>query len=211
VILRWFTHALRRLRPYIALLILLLASGIALPASAQSPVALTVGGVVGYQQFESSDWHRVYGSSKLSYGGFVGIGDGQTFVIGKYRFVNATGELAEDNAPVRGTTEWNENFMIVGLHSYFTGSPFEAEAGYVWMQAAEKITPVSSGIKQPTQTTTMRDNGVDVLVGLSLGRDVRFGFDVEYLYMFRKTTLSGGQQIPNLGGFYYGAAVSIIL
>jgi len=178
---------------------------------AQDTFSIMVGGVIGYQHIEASKWSRVYKSPALSYGGLFGVGNGETFVFGKYRVIKTTGTSVLENITVNGKADWDERFIVAGLHTYVQNTPFEAGVGYVWLHATEKIWTENPAIPELSNSQTLTDHGVNVLIGLSFGHDVRLNFDLEYIYLFDRSTTSDGHSGPNLGGLYYGTGISIIL
>ena len=176
--------------------------------AAQDHFSVLAGGIAGFQKIEAENFRTVYGNSKFSYGGLVGVGNGEVYLGCKLRKMNIEdGSTKRNGMDFAGS--WKEQIIVAGFH-YYPRVPFHVEAGYVWLTADESLTPpVSSSI--PTINRTYKDHGVDILAGLSLGHDVRVNFDIEYILMLKNGSLSDGSTLSNLSGFYYGAGLCYLL
>jgi hypothetical protein len=176
--------------------------------AAQDRFSVLAGGIAGYQKVEAESFRNVYGNSKFSYGGLVGVGNGEVYLGCKYRIMNVEDRSTKING-VDFTGDWKERLIVAGFH-YYPRVPFHVEAGYVWLAADESLTPPFA-TSLSAVNRTYQDHGIDILVGLSLGHDIRVNFDIEYLLMLKNGSLSDGGTLPNLGGIYYGAGICYLL
>ena len=174
----------------------------------QDRFSVLAGGIAGYQKVEDENFRAVYGNSKFSYGGLVGVGNGEIYLGCKLRKMDI-GDGSTKRNGVDFAGDWREQLIVAGFH-YYPRVPLHVEAGYVWLKADESLTPpISSSI--PKINRTYEDHGIDFLVGLSLGHDVRVNFDIEYILMLKNGSLSDGGTLSNLSGFYYGAGLCYLL
>lgn len=187
----------------------LLLIGIALSElTAQDRFSVLAGGVAGIRKVEASEFRGTYGNSKFTYGAVLGVGNGETYLAAKYRWMS----VATGSATISGvhySASWKERIIGAGFHYYPARIPFRFEAGYAWLFADENLTP-NAGVAAPKQSRTIKDRGIDLVGGMSMGHDIRLNLDLGYLLLFKDGSASTGS-LPNLGGFYYGASFCYLL
>src|SRR3990172_6819030 len=83
------------------------------------------------------NFNEIYTNRQLSDTGFFGLGDGETFLIGKYRIFEATGESKLQNIDATGTAEWKQTIMSAGFRYHPQGGTLYMDALYVFNQAEE--------------------------------------------------------------------------
>jgi hypothetical protein len=176
--------------------------------SAQDGFSVLAGGFAGIRKVEASDFRGTYGNSKFTYGAVLGVGNGETYLAAKYRLMS----VADGSTTVSGvnySASWKERIIVAGFHYYPARIPFRFEAGYAWLFADENLTP-KAGFASPIQSRTIKDRGIDLVGGMSMGHDIRLNLDLGYLLLFKDGSASSGS-LPNLGGFYYGASFCYLL
>ena len=183
------------------------------PAFSQNDVGVftvLLGGSVGKIEMDGSDFGAFYKDQQLVYTGLAGLGNGETFVIAKYRVFKATGQSKLTNSDATGFADWQQRILLAGFRVHPSGSVIYFDATYVFNHAEESIGTQNPVVDVLTASQKMDDNGFAFALGLAprLAGPLALTFDVEYSFMLRKSSNDSGRRVPNLGGFYYGGGLS---
>lgn len=172
---------------------------------------LLLGGSVGKFLIDAGgNFNDFYTNRQLAYTGIFGLGDGETFLIGKYRIFNATGQSKLQNIDAIGTAEWKQRILSAGFRYHPQGAALYIDALYVFNHAEESIGTVNPPVDFLSASQKLDDNGFAFALGAApqIISPLALDLEVEYSFMLRKPVNDSGRRIPNLGGLYYSAGIS---
>ena len=190
---------------------------LAFPLYSQNQIdtfTLLLGGTIGEFSINGGgNFNDLYTDRKLAYTGLVGLGNGETFLIGKYRIFKATGRSQLSNLDALGTADWKQTIITAGFRYHPGGGAFYLDVLFAYTHAEERIGTETPPVDVLSASEKLDDRGFGFALGISpkLFDPVAFNFEVEYTSMFRSTQNSAGRKIPNLGGFCYTAGISFYI
>jgi len=172
---------------------------------------ILAGGSIGEFLIDAGgNFNDVYTNRQLAYTGIFGLGDGETFLIGKYRIFKATGQSKLQNIDAQGKADWKQTILGAGFRLHPQGSSFYFDALYLFTHAEETIGTENPPVDFLAASQKLDDNGFAFAFGLApkLVSPIALDFEIEYSFMLRKPVNDNGRRVPNLGGLYYSAGIS---
>lgn len=172
---------------------------------------ILLGGNVGKFNIDAGgNFDQYYTDQQLAYTGLVGLGNGVTFLIAKYRLFNSSGHSKLTNVDATGMAEWKQRILSTGFRLHSSSSAIYIDAMYIFNHAEESIATENPRVDVLTADQKIDNNGVAFAIGLApkIIGPLALDINVEYSVMLRNPTNDAGRQIPNLGGLYYGGGIS---
>ncbi len=173
-------------------------------------LTILAGGSVGEFRIDAGgNFNDLYANRQLSYTGIFGLGDGETFLIGKYRIFKATGQSQLQNIDAEGKADWSQRILGAGFRCHPQGSSFYFDVLYLFNHAEETIGTENPPVDFLAASQKLDDNGFAFALGLApkLVSPIALDLEVEYSFMLRKPVNDSGRRVPNLGGLYYSAGL----
>lgn len=196
------------------LLTILLFCLSAIPIYSQNEVGtftILAGGSIGEFMIDAGgNFNDLYTNRQLSYTGVFGLGNGESFLIGKYRIFKATGQSKLQNIDATGKADWKQTILGAGFRYHPHGSSLYIDALYVFNHAEETIGTENPPVDFLAASQKLDDNGFAFALGIApkLISPIALDLEVEYSFMLRKPVNDSGRRVPNLGGLYYSAGLS---
>jgi hypothetical protein len=197
------------------LLIFLLVS-LSFPLTAQNEVGVltfTLGGTYGRIKPASTKFQDIYSTPHPIYYGFFGAGNGETFLIGKYKMFSAKGKSEVTNVQIEGTAEWTQTMILGGFRYFPGGSSLFIDAMFFKTTVNEKISTRDPVVSELTGSETIKHTGLAGTLGFSprLADPLCLHLEIDYSFTFDELKTKSGRSVPNLGGFSYSGGLSIIV
>lgn len=180
------------------------------PQNASGGFTVLMGGSVGkFNVNGGGNFNSIYSDRKLAYTGTFGLGDGETFLIGKYRIFSASGQSKLTNIDATGTAQWNQKILLAGLRVHPGGSALYLDVLYLFNHAEETIGTVNPSVNALSASQTIDNNGFALGLGLTpkIAGPIDLDMEVEYSATPQKLTNNNTETIPNLGGIYFGGGL----
>lgn len=175
-------------------------------------LTIILGGTVGEFLVDGGgNFNDFYTNRNLSYCGCFGVGNGETFLIGKYRLFNASGQSKLKNLDATGKADWKQSILSAGFRYHPSGSALYLEALYVMSQVKESIGTENPQVDVLSAGEELKDKGFAFSLGLApkLLGPLSVNAEVEYSFMLREPHNRYDRRIPNIGGLYYGGGISL--
>ena len=194
------------------LLLIICCSSVTLHAGNEvGTFTILAGGSIGEFLVDAGgNFNDLYTNRQLAYTGIFGLGDGETFLIGKYRVFKATGQSKLQNIDAEGMADWKQTIICGGVRCHPQGSSFYFDALYVFNHAEETIGTQNPPVDFLAASQKLDDNGFAFALGVApkVVSPLALNLEIEYSFMLRKSENDSGRKIPNLGGLYYSAGLS---
>ena len=172
---------------------------------------ILMGGTIGdFRVDGGGNFQSLYTDTKLTPTGFVGLGNGETFLVAKYRIFQASGKSELKNLTATGRAEWKQTLFLAGFRLHPEGHSFYFDAMYVITEAEESISTEDPVVDVLASSEKLKDKGFAFTLGLAprIVGPLALNLEVEYSFMLREAWNRNGDKIPNLGGLYYSAGLS---
>lgn len=172
---------------------------------------ILMGGTIGEFRVDGGgNFQSFYTNTKLTPTGFFGLGNGETFLIVKYRIFQASGKSELKNLTATGNAEWKQTLLMGGFRLQPEGHAFYFDGMFVMTEAEESISTVDPVVDVLASTEKLKDKGFAFAMGLAprLAGPLALNLEIEYSFMLRDSFNQDGRRIPNIGGLYYSAGLS---
>ncbi len=173
---------------------------------------ILMGGTIGEFRVDGGgSFDTFYPDRKVTPTGFVGLGNGETFLVVKYRIFQASGNSELKNLTATGKADWKQTLLLGGFRLHPGGSAFYFDGMYVINEAEESISTEDPVVEVLASSEKLKDHGFAFTLGLAprLVGPLALNMELEYSFMLREARNRNGDKIPNLGGLYYSAGLSL--